>query len=72
VNWFLQNFDLVLELTLNHIRLSIIPIVLGFLIAVPLGRLTLTGRAARGTIITVTSLAARARGTGRAAHRAAR
>lgn len=56
MNWLFANFDLVVELTLNHIRLSIIPIVVGFLIAVPLGRLTLSGRYTRGTIITVTSL----------------
>lgn len=56
MNWLFENFELVIELSLNHIRLSIIPIILGFVIAVPLGRLTLTGRAARGTIITTTSL----------------
>lgn len=56
MNWLINNFDLVVELTINHVRLSLIPIVVGFLIAVPLGRLTLSGRFARGTIITVTSL----------------
>lgn len=56
MSWLLANFGLVLELSINHIRLSIIPIVLGFVIAVPLGRLTLSSRAARGTIITVMSL----------------
>lgn len=56
MNWLLANFPLVLELSLNHIRLSIIPIVLGFVIAVPLGRLTLVGGLTRGSIITITSL----------------
>jgi len=56
VNWLFANFDLVVELSLNHMRLSVIPIVVGFLIAVPLGWLTLSGRFARGTIITVMSL----------------
>ncbi|MET0726486.1 MAG: ABC transporter permease subunit [Leifsonia sp.] len=56
MNWFINNFDLVLELTINHVRLSILPIVAGFVIAVPLGRLAITGRAARGIIITSTSL----------------
>ncbi|MET0782758.1 ABC transporter permease [Leifsonia flava] len=56
MNWFLSNWELVLELTLNHIRLSIIPIIIGFVIAVPLGRLAITGRTARGIIITSTSL----------------
>ncbi|AOX46921.1 ABC transporter permease [Microbacterium sp. BH-3-3-3] len=56
MTWLWGNFPLVVDLTLNHIRLSIIPIVLGFLIAIPLGRLTLTGRFARGTVITAMSL----------------
>lgn len=56
MSWLLANIELVLDLTLNHIRLSVIPIVLGFLIAVPLGRLTLAGRGTRGTIVTITSL----------------
>ncbi|MEJ1155963.1 MULTISPECIES: ABC transporter permease [Microbacterium] len=56
MSWLFANFELVWELSLNHIRLSIIPIVLGFVIAVPLGRATLAGRAARGTIVTITSL----------------
>ncbi|MCI9856910.1 ABC transporter permease [Microbacterium proteolyticum] len=56
MTWLWGNFPLVLDLTLNHIRLSIIPIVLGFVIAVPLGRLTLTSRYARATMITAMSL----------------
>lgn len=56
MTWLWGNFPLVVDLTLNHIRLSIIPIVLGFLIAIPLGRVTLTGRFARGTVITAMSL----------------
>lgn len=56
MTWLWGNFPLVLDLTLNHIRLSIIPIVLGFVIAVPLGRLTLTSRFARATTITTMSL----------------
>ncbi|MFE1644558.1 ABC transporter permease [Microbacterium sp. P01] len=56
MNWLIANFDLVVSLSINHIRLSIIPIVLGFIIAIPLGQLTLAGRVTRGTIITVTSL----------------
>ncbi len=56
MTWLWGNFPLVLDLTLNHIRLSIIPIVLGFVIAVPLGRLTLTSRFARATMITTMSL----------------
>jgi len=56
VNWTLSNLDLILELTLNHIRLSAIPIVLGFVIAIPLGWLANRRRLARGVIITAGSL----------------
>ena len=37
MNWVSANLDLILELTLVHLRLSLIPIWLGFVIAVPLG-----------------------------------
>jgi osmoprotectant transport system permease protein len=37
VNWVSQNISLIATLTLDHFRLSLIPIVVGFLIAVPMG-----------------------------------
>lgn len=37
MNWISQNLGLIATLTLDHLRLSLIPIVLGFVIAVPLG-----------------------------------
>jgi len=37
VDWVLDNGDLILSLTLHHLRLSVIPIVIGVLIAIPLG-----------------------------------
>ena len=37
MSWLIDNFDLVARLTANHALLSLIPIVLGFAIAVPLG-----------------------------------
>ena len=37
MNWVSANLDLILDLTLVHLQLSLIPIVLGFVIAVPLG-----------------------------------
>nr|WP_315266930.1 ABC transporter permease [Microbacterium lemovicicum] len=56
MNWLFGNLPLVIDLTLNHMRLSVIPILLGFVIAIPLGRLTLSGRVPRATIITSMSL----------------
>ncbi len=37
MDWVLDNGDLILSLTLDHLRLSIVPIVIGVLIAIPLG-----------------------------------
>mgnify|MGYP000710376166 FL=1 len=37
MSWLFDNFDLVASLTANHAALSVVPIVLGFSIAVPLG-----------------------------------
>lgn len=56
MNWLLANLDLVVGLTVNHVRLSIVPIIVGFVIAVPLARIAVTGRTARAIIITSTSL----------------
>jgi len=56
VNWTFANLDLITELTLNHIRLSAIPIVLGFVIAVPLGWLASRHAALRAIIVSGGSL----------------
>jgi osmoprotectant transport system permease protein len=56
VTWVLNNLDLILELTLEHIRLSILPIVLGFVIAIPLGWLAYRYRLTRGLILTLVGL----------------
>ncbi|TQL47326.1 osmoprotectant transport system permease protein [Homoserinimonas aerilata] len=51
MEWTIANFGLIWELTLNHVRLSVIPIVLGLLIAVPLGWLANRNAALR--VITI-------------------
>lgn len=56
MNWLLNNFDLVLQLLVQHLRLSIIPIVLGFVLSIPLGWLAYRFRLTRGLILTVTGL----------------
>ncbi len=56
MTWVLNNLDLILELTLEHIRLSILPIVLGFVIAIPLGWLAYRYRLTRGLILTLVGL----------------
>ena len=56
MTWVVNNLDLILELTFEHIRLSIVPIVLGFIIAIPLGWLAYRYRLTRGLILTLVGL----------------
>jgi osmoprotectant transport system permease protein len=56
VRWTLANLDLIGSLTLNHARLSIIPIVASFVLAVPLGWLANRNRVLRSVVITGGSL----------------
>lgn len=56
MSWTLDNLDLIAELTLNHIRLSVIPIVLAFVVAVPLGWVANRNRVLRAVTITSGSL----------------
>ncbi|MET0590307.1 MAG: ABC transporter permease [Naasia sp.] len=56
MNWVSNNLDLVLELTIQHLRLSVIPIVLGFVIAIPLGYLAYRYKLTRGILLTVAGL----------------
>jgi len=64
VNWVLDNLDLIGRLSLDHLRLSVVPIVLGFVIAIPLGwvawRLRITGAVlltVAGLLYTIPSIA---------------
>lgn len=56
MSWTLANLDLIGTLTLNHIRLSIIPIVASFLLSIPLGWLANHNRVLRAIVITGGSL----------------
>ena len=56
MNWIASNLDLIFGLTVNHVRLAILPIVLGFVIAVPLGWVASRNRTARTFIISAGSL----------------
>jgi len=46
VNWVVNNLDLIWELTLVHLRQSVIAIILGFVLSLPLGWLAWRYRAA--------------------------
>lgn len=56
MTWVVNNLELILELTVQHVRLSLLPIVLGFIIALPLGWLAYRYRLTRGLVLTLVGL----------------
>lgn len=56
MNWIVNNLDLILKLSLQHIALSIPPIVLGFVISIPLGYLAYRFKLTRGLLLTLAGL----------------
>ncbi|QAY60871.1 ABC transporter permease subunit [Microbacterium protaetiae] len=56
MSWVADNLGLILELSLQHLRHSLIPIVLGFAISVPLGWVAWRYRLVRGPLLVVTGL----------------
>ena len=56
MNWIINNIDLIWSLTLEHVRLSVPPIVLGFLISIPLGWFAYRFKLTRGILLTVAGL----------------
>ena len=51
MNWTFDNLDLITELSLNHARLSAIPIIASFLLSIPLGWLANRNRTLRSLVI---------------------
>ncbi|MEA9985356.1 MULTISPECIES: ABC transporter permease [Subtercola] len=56
MNWVTNNLGLIWSLTLDHIALAVPPIILGFLIAIPLGWLANRFSASRGVLLTISGL----------------
>lgn len=56
MNWIADNLGLILDLTLVHLRQSVIPIVLGLVLSLPLGWVAWRYRLVRGPIIVLTGL----------------
>ena len=56
MTWTLANLDLIGTYTLNHIRLSIIPILASFVLSIPLGWVANRNRVLRSLVITGGSL----------------
>ncbi len=56
MTWVVNNWEQIVELTLVHLRLSALPIVLGFVLAIPLGWVAHRYRLTRGLVLTVVGL----------------
>ena len=56
MNWLVNNYEQILPLLLNHLRLAVAPIVIGFVLAIPLGWLAWRFRLTRGLLLTVAGL----------------
>ena len=56
MNWVLDNLDLIAQLTVEHLKLSIPPIIIGLIIALPLGYLAYRFKLTRGLLLTLAGL----------------
>jgi len=56
VNWLGNNLDLIFDLSIEHIRLAIPPILFGFLISIPVGWLAFRFKLTRGLLLTLAGL----------------
>lgn len=56
MSWVLENIPLLVQLTLDHLALSIPPIILSFILSLPLGWLANRYRVTRGVLLTVAGL----------------
>jgi osmoprotectant transport system permease protein len=56
VSWLWSNFGLVWDLTVAHVALSIPPIIIGFVLALPFGWVANRYHASRGTVLTVVGI----------------
>ena len=56
MNWVLDNLDLIGELTVEHIRLSVTPIILGLVISLPLGWFAYRFALTKGLVLTFAGL----------------
>ena len=56
MNWLVENADQIWQLTLVHAGLSAVPIVVGFVLAIPIGWLTNRYRVSRGAVLAIVGL----------------
>ncbi|GAA1443900.1 ABC transporter permease [Leifsonia poae] len=53
MSWLWSNFGLVWDLTVAHVILSVLPILIGFVVSIPIGWVANRYHASRGTVLTV-------------------
>lgn len=56
MNWFLANLGLIADLSLNHLRLSLLPIIFGFFLSIPIGRFGARGTRAGKLVLVAVGL----------------
>ena len=56
MSWFWSNFDSIWQLTLDHVELSIPPILIGFVVSIPIAWLANRYRASRGVLLSIAGL----------------
>ena len=56
MNWLVNNLELVWTLSIEHVALSIPPVIIGFVIALPLGWLAHRYKLTRGILLTIVGL----------------
>ena len=56
MNWVVDNLELIGELTLVHLRQSLIALVVGFVVSIPIGWIAWRYRLVRSSVITITGL----------------
>lgn len=56
MNWLIENAGQIGQLTLVHAELSAVPIIVGFLLSIPIGWLTNRYRASRGTVLAIVGI----------------
>jgi osmoprotectant transport system permease protein len=56
VSWLWSNFGLVWDLTVTHVVLSAFPIIIGFIVSLPIGWLANRYRAGRGVLLTISGI----------------
>jgi osmoprotectant transport system permease protein len=56
VTWVINNLDLIGRLTVEHLRLAVLPIIFGLLIAIPVGWVAYRFKLTRGLLLTLAGL----------------